>query len=63
MAAESKIKTPRMVTAPRRSGHPDIDDRSDVLVFVGRDQKDVSALGHAQNVARALVDILSFYGS
>lgn len=53
MAAESKTKTPRILTAQRRSGHPDIDDRSDVLVFVGRDQKDVSALWQAQNVARA----------
>lgn len=53
MATESKLRGRGPEKEPRRRVGSDVADKSDVLVFVGQDQKDVRALRHAQIVARA----------
>lgn len=53
MAVESKIPGSRTATASTHREHAGNADRSDVLVFIGPDQKNVAALWHAQMVAQA----------
>ncbi|WP_227271940.1 universal stress protein [Roseobacter weihaiensis] len=53
MAVGSKIPRPRTATASTHREDPERADRSNVLVFIGPDQKNVAALWHAQMVAQA----------